>query len=64
MDSICPKCGGPAICTARQDDICLDDECGYAGTYYRDAHSDYDMSHLNEIRERNERVERGGSYYN
>lgn len=55
--SICPKCGGPAICTARQDDICQNERCGFKGFYYRCAFSDMDPKRLKEIAAHNESIE-------
>ena len=58
----CPRCGGPATTTARQDNICLDDDCGYAGTYYRDCADADNEPFMCEVNRRNDRVERGGSF--
>lgn len=56
-NSTCPKCGGPARCTARQDDICLNGDCGFKGFYYRCAFSDMDPKRLQEINEHNQSIQ-------
>jgi hypothetical protein len=59
----CPRCGGNTISTARQDDICLNDSCGYAGYYYRTIEDTENEEFMKSVERRNSQVDSGGSYY-